>query len=301
MPNSQNFDYYYFLGGAMPDGSTTYSSISNTASIVSDTEDAGPNDGMTAVGDEVDWDAANSAATTTLVGFAFNGDPVFFVSSANAYFVASNDNSLDGVNVGLTTTGTYFYCFLPGTQIATAHGERLIEELSPGETVSTVDGRETEILWVGRQTVTRGLFSAQNPPVRITAGALSQGLPHSDLCVSPEHGIILDGALVNASALVNGDTIRFMTTEETGDQFTYFHVETKAHEQLIANGAAAESFVDAASRKNFDNYDAYLERFGAERIIPEMGLPRVTTRRQLPQHLRERLFGPSQPDKKASG
>ena len=301
MPNSQNFDYYYFLGGAMPDGSTTFSSLSNTASTVSDTEDAGPNDGMTAVGDEVDWDVANSSATTTLVGFAFNGDPVFFVSSANAYFVTSNDNSLDGVNLGFTTTGTYFYCFLPGALIATSQGERLIEELSPGETVTTADGRETEILWIGHQTVRRGLFSAQNPPVRIAAGALGQDLPHSDLCVSPEHGIILDGALINASALVNGETIRFMTAEETGDQFTYFHVETPAHEQLVANGAAVESFVDAASRKKLDNYDAYLERFDAERIIPEMGLPRVMTRRQVPQHLHEQLFGPSQTDMKASG
>ncbi|MEL7115480.1 MAG: Hint domain-containing protein, partial [Pseudomonadota bacterium] len=126
-------------------------------------------------------------------------------------------------------------------------------------------------------------------PVCITAGAMGGGLPHSDLYVSADHGMVLDGLVINASALVNGDTIRFVSASELPRMFIYYHIETEAHDVILANGAAAETFVDAVSRRDFDNYQEYLELYGTERIIPEMPMPRISSQRLVPHATKDRL------------
>jgi hypothetical protein len=53
---------------------------------------------------------------------------------------------------------------------------------------------------------------------------------------------------------------------------------------LLAEGVAAESFIDYAGRDGFEN--------GGEaepRAIPEMDLPRVSSSRLVPGHIRDRL------------
>ena len=42
---------------------------------------------------------------------------------------------------------------------------------------------------------------------------------------------------VNASALVNGNTITWLDWKALGEIFTYYHVETEAHDVILANGA----------------------------------------------------------------
>ncbi len=91
-------------------------------------------------------------------------------------------------------------------------------------------------------------------PVRIRADELGLGLPHSDLTVSVDHGMIIDGLVVNASALVNGTTVDFVPLSEPGETSTYYHIETDAHDVILAKEMAAETYIDVAGRSAFDNY-----------------------------------------------
>ena len=181
-------------------------------------------------------------------------------------------------------------CFLPGTRIATSQGEIAVESLSIGDLILTADGRSVPVKWVGRKTMTTSVFLDDTMlPVCISAGALGNGLPRQDLYLSANHAMVMDGVLVNAGAMVNGGTIRFVPMAEMPKTFTYYHIETEAHDEILANGSASETFVDYVGRKGFDNYGEYLALYGADRIIPEMKRLRVSSRRQLPQALREQL------------
>jgi len=193
------------------------------------------------------------------------------------------------VTAGFTTATL---CFGEGTLIATPEGERNVESLQTGDLVLTADGREVEVLWLGRQTLRPriGVMPEQLQPVRIAAGALGYGLPHSDLIVTADHGMVLDGLVVNAGALVNLDTILWVPMAELATPFTVYHVETEAHEEILANGAPTETFIDYVGRQAFDNYDEYLALHGADRIIRESPKPRISASRLLPPALKARLF-----------
>ncbi len=187
-------------------------------------------------------------------------------------------------------TSDHAHCFVAGTLIATPEGEVAVETLEIGDTVLTADGGTTAVKWIGRQCIQhRFMLNERLEPVCIRAGALGGGLPRRDLTVSADHGMILDGLVINASALVNHDTVDFVPSADLPAPFTYYHIETENHEVVLAEGAPAETFLDAAGRTVFDNYREYLDLYGAERIVPEMDRPRITSRRLLPPKIRARL------------
>lgn len=176
-------------------------------------------------------------------------------------------------------------CYLEGTGIGTPEGRVQVEDLRAGDVVMTADGRTTAVQWVGTQTVNSQLSDpAKVNPIRIAKGAISDNVPSRDLLVSPDHAVEIDGYLVNASALVNGRTI---TSERNMplSGFTYYHIETTAHELLLAEGCPAESYVDFVGRDRFDN--------GAERasapVIQEMALPRISAARMVPSQIKAKL------------
>lgn len=182
------------------------------------------------------------------------------------------------------------FCFAEGTLIDAPTGAVEVQDLTIGDCVCTADGRAVPVKWIGRQrNCSRFGFSEKMEPVQISAGALGGGLPRADLTVSAYHGMVLDGMVVNASAMVNGSTIKFVPMADLAEDFTYYHVETEAHDVILANGAASETFIDIPGRSAFDNFAEYLELYGVERIVPEMDMPRVTTQRLLPDALRARL------------
>jgi len=193
-------------------------------------------------------------------------------------------------------------CFLGGTMIATPGGERLVEDLAIGDMVLTATGQNVAVKWIGRQRVAPAAVNMTLPehlsPVCIEAGTLGN---HSGLYVTADHGMIIspssseaigedlqDMLVVNASGRVNGDTVRFVPTSELA-AFTCYHIETVAHDVILANGAPAETFCDAAGRMAFDNYAEYPELYGIERIIPEMRAPRISAQRLLPDAIKARL------------
>ena len=125
----------------------------------------------------------------------------------------------DTVNVVIT-------CFGKGTLITTPTGKCTCEALKIGDLVRTAGGRDVPVKWIGRQTV-RTLFRKDRmAPVRIATGALGDGLPHSNLTVTADHGMILDGMVINASALINGTSINWLTTAEVAHPLVVYHIET---------------------------------------------------------------------------
>jgi hypothetical protein len=178
-------------------------------------------------------------------------------------------------------------CFCMGTLLATADGEIAVESLSAGMLLKTFSGEVLPVRWVGhREVSTRFGDPLRTLPIRIMAGALADNLPTRDLLVSPDHALFLGGVLIQAGALVNG--ISILREENMPERFAYYHVELASHELLLAEGAAAESFVDNVNRMNFNNWAEH-EILATAAPIAEMDLPRAKSHRQVPAAVRATL------------
>jgi hypothetical protein len=231
----------------------------------------------------------------------FQGDPEDYIFSGSfgsgwigqdeegLFWLFTNDNTIaDGAIIN-ADTNPFTVCFLADTFIATPDGPRAVETLAPGDLVLLADGRAAPVRWLGVQTIVKAFVDPlRSFPIRIAAGALGEGLPVRDLFVSPDHALFLDGALVQAGALVNGSTV--CRVADVPDTFRYFHVELDEHALLLAEGVPTESFLDTVTRRRFDNAADYEARVGAATArIAEMSVPRVKSARQLPQATRRRL------------
>ncbi|KHQ49982.1 Hint domain-containing protein [Mameliella alba] len=242
------------------------------------------------VGDSVDF----TGYTITIGGVEY---PVFL--GVGGYGVPLPQNgSTQTLIPSSGTTNAYqaeaqtYLCFAAGTEIAGPEGARPVEDLRIGDMILTADGRAVPVKWIGRQTLHKRFTPAERfAPVRVRAGALGQGVPHSDLVLTADHALILDGLAVNAGALVNGTTITRDPLADLPERVTYYHVETEGHEIILANGATAETFVDYLGRRAFDNFAEYLALYGEDRTILEMNRPRVRSARHLPAALSARLAG----------
>jgi hypothetical protein len=140
-------------------------------------------------------------------------------------------------------------CFTHGTLIETPDGPRLIEDLEPGDLVTTLGNGSQPLRWVGSRAVSLAELVARVElrPVLFEAGAVGNARP---LLVSPQHRMLLndwqaqlyfgeDEILVAAKALVNDKTVR-QVLPETG--VTYCHLLFDRHEVILAEGALSESF-----------------------------------------------------------
>lgn len=205
------------------------------------------------------------------------------------YLITDGDPGFTGGEA--ITTSAVDFCFAPGTQISTPTGHELVENLKIGDPILTTEGETVSVKWMGHQSFLKLTDpSGRRTPVKIEAGALGPNQPVSDLCITADHALLIDGMLINAGALVNDSTIRFLDRSELPDHVVYYHVETENHDTILANGVPAETFVDYVGRRGFDNYQEYLDLYGCERIIPEMPYTRISAQRQLPSYL-EKRFG----------
>lgn len=141
-------------------------------------------------------------------------------------------------------------CFARGVRIATPGGDAPVESLRPGDRVLTADRRVAPVRWVGCTTLDLRRHPAPEraAPIRIRAGALAEGVPARDLLVSPEHCLLIEGALVPAGLLANGASI---ARDDGFARIEYWHVELDRHDALLAEGAAAESYLDTGNRALF--------------------------------------------------
>jgi hypothetical protein len=108
------------------------------------------------------------------------------------------------------------------------------------------------VKWIGWRhiQVQRHIDPDSVRPIRIKAHAIAEGAPRNDLLVSPDHAIFIDGTLIPARLLRNGTTI---VEDHAVKTVTYFHVELDAHDVLLAEGLATESYLDTGNRASFQN------------------------------------------------
>lgn len=143
-------------------------------------------------------------------------------------------------------------CFTRNTLIRTENGEIAVEDLSVGDSVLTLDRGYQPIRWIGSRKLD-SIDLAANPklcPVKITAGALGNGLPEHDLSVSRQHRMLTsskaalnitgeDGVLIAAIRLTEHEQIQIDTSAKDVE---YFHILLDDHNVIYANGAPSESF-----------------------------------------------------------
>ena len=194
-----------------------------------------------------------AVAGGTVSLFASNdasGSPIF--SFNNLYGAAGgvlNPAALSLIDDG--AGGTLVACFAEGTRIATATGETAVERLQAGDLVRSAFGGVVPVQWIGHRRVDcrRHRDPAAVWPVRFLAGAFGPGLPARDLLLSPDHAVFVDGVLIPARLLVNGDNV----VREIVDVVTYYHVELPVHDVVLADGLPAESYLDTGNRASFAN------------------------------------------------
>lgn len=229
----------------------------------------------------------------TSYSFSGTGGPSggFFATSGGTTYYFSHTTVAANTNVGsVNAAGTEVVtCFTVGTLIATERGDVPVEDLKAGDMVRTASGALRPVKWLGVQPVSLMFMSRdRSMPVRISAGALGENQPARDLVVSPGHGVLVDGVLCNASALINGTTI---VRDDRDESFSYYHVELDSHDLLISEGIASESYLCTMDRNMFSNVEDYAAAHGADTApAMPMPLPRATVQSQLPQAVRDRLF-----------
>jgi hypothetical protein len=171
---------------------------------------------------------------------------ITFSGDAGVLFTISSDGH-GGIDI------TEQPCFAEGTRIATPEGEAAVEALAVGDLVTTLEGPRP-VTWLGYRAVDLRQFKDPGSGclVRIVKGAFAENTPRRDLLVTQEHCIYIDGGLIPARMLVNGSSI-FIDKSITN--YTYYHVELATHGILLAEGLAAESYLDTGNRGNFANAD----------------------------------------------
>lgn len=205
------------------------------------------------------------------------------------YFALTNDPA--GVSSQTPTTlGPYYYsCFEKNTLIETSCGQVPVSELKLGDKVLTSDGRFVDVKWIGYRALNPLFAKMHNGmPIKITSGSLGNGLPSNDLFVSPDHGLFVDGLLVNASALINDQTI-YQVSSWSGN-VEYYHIETENHEIIIAEGVPVESLLDNLGREKFANYKDFERLYPNGKVTQELDIARVKVARQLPECTKQKLM-----------
>ena len=161
------------------------------------------------------------------------------------------------------TGGGDFHCFLKGTRIRTADGERKIEELKAGDLLPAVFGGTCPIQWIGRYRYRKSdptkPWVRNVMPIRIARSALGPHVPHTNLYISEAHALLIDGVLVAAGNLVNDRTITRYDAREL-DELEFFHIKLERHDVIYAEGAPTETLLEVD--ESAVNFAEYLRQYG---------------------------------------
>lgn len=170
--------------------------------------------------------------------------------------ISAKNNSISLIQTGNVSVVTEdaITCFLTGTMIQTINGPVAVENLKVDDKVITYQDNQQgvqSIIWVGYNKVNVKTYLPEDEagyPVRVMKDAISNGVPSSDLLVTPEHSIFFNGALVPARMLVNNLNIFY---DHNITEYTYYHFELEKHSIVSADNVLTESYLDTGNRSSF--------------------------------------------------
>jgi hypothetical protein len=168
-------------------------------------------------------------------------------------------------------------CFLRGTMIRTADGDRKVEDQAVGDLLPTMFGGMRPIQWIGRYPFKKS--DASKPwvkgvlPVRIVRSALGPDIPDADLYVTQWHALFIDGVLIQAGSLINDTTIILYEAREY-DELEFFHVRLESHDVIYAEGAPTETLLNVD--ETAVNFADYLRRYGTPKTEEAPCVPIVS-------------------------
>ncbi len=222
-------------------------------------------------------------------------------------------------------------CLAAGTLIRTPSGNRPVEELQIGDLVLTPDGPlPLKFLGISTRHV-NNLRATGRMPIRIQAGVFGDSLPSADIYCTPSHAFALGDCLVEAQALINGQSIYQLeelseydqrhlveqcspSTEQKevavavamADSFTYYSLEFEKHVLVWANDLLTESYLPTyrdgeLTRVAWNNYYNYINLYGSSETMDELPIPRIPFSRQLPLRIREQFSLLSSNDPSSAG
>jgi hypothetical protein len=205
-------------------------------------------------GDQVSLAGGSIGTQLTVLGTEYPDDVPDIINNHNLLYLES-----DIANGTATVSGTPYpnllgsiQCYRQGTRVLTPLGEVAVEHLRVGDSVQTMlSEAATPIIWLGHRRI--DCMRHFNPklvwPVRIAVGAFGLNQPHTDLFLSPDHAVFVDGVMIPIKHLINSTTI----AQVPMDEVTYYHIELDDHEVLLAEGLPVESYLDTGDRRKFTN------------------------------------------------
>lgn len=241
---------------------------------------------------------APDSQTYTLIAFNIRevgGSPAYGTVEGLAFL-----DAFPPVGVPLTVTGAsegprgsttpfvdYFTppCFAAGTRLATEHGETLVEDLSVGDRVKTLDHGLQPVRWIGR--VHFSWHDMANEPALAPIRIAQAG---NEVTVSPQHRILVQGwaaelmcgedVLVAAKHLADAGRAQIIMPKEG---VTYFHVLLDGHQIVYSNGILTESFYPGVEAlKTLPALSAEFARFFPDLSVGDVVVP--TARRCATRH-----------------
>ncbi|PTE15532.1 Hint domain-containing protein [Pseudogemmobacter blasticus] len=233
-----------------------------------------PSVSATPITGQLDDNGNNSANTWSISGGSSYGTASINGSGQWTYTLNESHPAVQALNPGDTLTDTFtvqvsdFWgtdtqiitititgvpCFVAGTRLQTATGLRPVESLRPGDLVLTADAGLQPLRWIGLTPVSRADLAdaPRKRPVTLARGAMGNGLPLADLRVSPQHRMVIRGAI--AQEVCGADQVLLaahrllplpgvsQTLPEGG--IIYVHLLFDRHHVVFAEGVASESLL----------------------------------------------------------
>ena len=192
----------------------------------------------------------------------------------------------------------YVACFTPGTMIETEDGPRAIETLAPGDRIATLDNGFQPLRALPRSDVDAARMAEQPRlrPVRVRADSLGPGVPARDMLVSPQHRFLANSPIV--ARVIGADEVLVAALSltklpgieraEDVEAVTYMHLVLDAHEVVIADGCATESFYAGPNAIRAMTEDAREE---LRALFPELMAQAEAGEAQMPPRARPFALG----------
>ncbi|MCV2867893.1 Hint domain-containing protein [Defluviimonas sp. WL0002] len=243
------YNFIYVLSGTLPDNSQTNGQQTQTGLVGKE---------VTLI-EVIGLPSGNS-----------NNTQFFFVNDGTATQAQMEAFGTGAIPLTSTTTTPPPVCFLRGTLIATPSGEVPVESLKEGDEVLTASGSVATVRFAASRVLSDSelRFRPEMRPVCIPAGAMGDGLPKSDLWVSPQHRVLVRGweaemLFGEPEVLVAAKHVKVAAPHvPQPEAVEYFHLMLDRHDIVLSNGAETESLFpgDTAIASLTDEARADMER-----------------------------------------